>query len=122
MRKINQLVGMAALVVFVFTFTQAISAHAATVSKTVVGCSRTIAKGKVETRAPFVRATVTLASDLTHQLASKVVPVRRDGSYKVAMSYPSQAKGTQIILAVGEWDGTQYVQPATTLGKACTGR
>lgn len=121
MRKIAQFIGMAAVAVTTL-LAQAPAAQAATVDKDFVGCSRTVAVGKIETPAKFVRVTVTLASDLSQTLATKVVPVRRNGRYAAFVAYPAQARGTHLIVSVGEWDGTSYLRPATLLGADCAGR
>src|SRR5262245_38805804 len=58
-------------------------ALAATIDKISVTCQWVAVRGKTEVRAPFVRVQAVLGSDLTHVLATKVVPV----TYKVGADY-----------------------------------
>lgn len=98
-------------------------AQAASIDVLRVTCSRTTLRGRTELAAPFVRIQVVLASDLTVKLADQVVAVRNraDARYRVVVDYWQQVEGTQLIISVGEWDGQQYLRPATMVGRACRG-
>ncbi len=84
-----------------------------------IGCDFANAYGNVDSiKAPFMRATVNLASNLNTELAAQVVSLT-SLSYSIHLTYPVQLAGTHLVLAVGQWDGTRYVQPATLIGGDC---
>jgi hypothetical protein len=103
-------------------------AEAATVNNLQVRCDQTQVIGNTEVSAPYVRIQIALASNLTKILASEVVPVKSQndflhskgtGVYSAQLSYPRQPEGTLLVIAVGEWDGKQYLKPATMSSRAC---
>jgi hypothetical protein len=96
-------------------------ARAATVDHLRVRCNVATVQGKIEVDAPYVRIQIALASNLTTSLASDVFPVQNKGTYSARLDYPAQAEGTLLVVAVGEWDGQQYVRPATITSQACAG-
>jgi hypothetical protein len=109
------------LVLVLFTallVTRGTPAYAATVTEASVTCSMTTLAGSVEVNARYVRVQVSLASNLGVTLATKVVPVHKNG-YKAVLPYTRQPEGTRLIIAVGEWDGTNYLQPAYLFGQDC---
>jgi hypothetical protein len=95
--------------------------QAAEVTFLRVFCDSTRVRGKTEVRAPFVRITVNLASDLSVMLAEKVVPVFRfpGARFSTELDYKLQAPNTRLIISVGEWDGKRYLQPAALFGRDC---
>jgi hypothetical protein len=95
------------------------AADAATISTLSVTCTRTRVEGSTEVRARYVRVQVTLASDLSRTLVTEVVRVGRDRNYSASLTYPRQPQNTLLIISVGEWDGSQYLRPATLLSSAC---
>jgi hypothetical protein len=98
-------------------------AQAATIDDLRVTCSRTTLRGRTEVAAPFIRVQVVLASDLTVKLADQVIAVRNraNARYRVVVDYWQQAEGTSLVVSVGEWDGQQYLRPATLVGRPCRG-
>jgi hypothetical protein len=95
------------------------NAQAATISSLRATCTRTRVEGFTEVRSRYVRVQVTLASDLSHVLATKVERIGRNQHYNVSLNYPRQPENTRLIVSVGEWDGSQYLLPATLIGIDC---
>ncbi|MFN8371408.1 MAG: hypothetical protein U0694_00815 [Anaerolineae bacterium] len=93
---------------------------AAAVSSLRVTCVRTRIEGVTEVSARYVRVQVTLASDLTNVLASRVVRVGRNQRFSATLNYPRQREGTLLVVSAGEWDGSQYLRPATISSAACS--
>lgn len=111
------MVGMVAL-----HFASVAPARAATIESLTVTCSTTMASGKTEVAAPFVRLQVVLASNLTTRLAAQVVAVlpQAGAAYQISADYAQQADGTLLVVTVGEWDGSHYLRPATITSRHCT--
>ena len=95
------------------------SAQAASTDALSVTCIRTQVTGSASGSAPYIRVQVTLASDLTHTLATKAVKVDHKGRFTLSLSYPRQARDTLLIVSIGEWDGHQYLAPATLQSRLC---
>jgi len=94
---------------------------AAEIQRINVGCSSTHATVTLTAQARFLRINVSLASNLTTTIASKVVRVYGGigSSHSITVRYPAQPLGTRLIVAVGEWDGSKYVVPAALTGADC---
>lgn len=97
--------------------------QAASISDISVTCQYVTVSGKTEVNTSYVRVQVVLGSDLTQVLSQQVVKTRpRAGaSYqaKLKISQAHLAEGTHVVIAVGEWDGTKYLRPATMTGADC---
>lgn len=91
--------------------------QAATVNRLQVTCSHVMTNGR--SSAPYVRVQVVLGSDLDIVLATRVVPTSR-GQYKATLSYPRQVNNTVLTVSIGNWDGTQYINPATLYSRNCS--
>jgi hypothetical protein len=110
------------LIVIVLLLSQTVPVtHAATIDSLTVTCRRTVATGRIETRAPYVRMQVALASNLNQILATGVFRVGRYQSYTARLSYPRQPEGTLLVVAIGEWDGQRYLRPAALTSQTCWG-
>lgn len=108
------------LIVIVMLLSQMVPVtQAATIDSLTITCRRTTATGRIETRAPYVRVQVVLASNLSQTLATGVFRVGRYQSYTARLYYPRQAEGTLLVVSVGEWDGRQYLRPATLTSQTC---
>lgn len=92
---------------------------AAQVDYVRINCERAIVQGQLDVPAPFVRITVTVASDLSAPIAETEVMPDEDSMYEATVTYPRQPDGTRLILSVGEWDGEAYLQPATLNSYVC---
>ena len=94
---------------------------AAEIQHITVGCSITHATVTLTVPAPFLRINVYRASDLTTALATKVVRVYGGvgSKHRITVHYPVQTVSTHLIVAVGEWDGTKFLVPATFAGADC---
>ncbi len=97
--------------------------QAASITDITVTCQYVTVSGKTEVNTSYVRVQVVLGSDLTQVLSQQVVKTRpRAGaSYraKLKISQAHLAEGTHVVIAVGEWDGTKYLRPATLTGADC---
>ncbi len=84
-----------------------------------IGCSSALVGGTVRViKAPYIRVTVNLASNLNQMLASQILPLT-DPQYNVPLSYAAQPIGTRLVIAVGQWDGTKFVEPAALVAGDC---
>jgi hypothetical protein len=109
------------LIVILLAFQWASTLQAAAVTALRVSCGSTRVRGVTEVAAPYVRVTVSLASDLSVQLAERTVSVsnRIGARYDTTLNYTQQPEGTRLIISVGEWDGQQYLRPATLMAQNC---
>lgn len=83
-----------------------------------INCQRAIIRGTIDVPASYVRLTVSLASDLSQTLAEEIIILDGD-TFETTLAYDLQPDGTRLILAVGEWDGEAYIQPATLSSYVC---
>jgi len=97
--------------------------RAATIADLIVTCQRVTISGRTEVNTSYVKVTVVLASNLGTVLAQQVVSTRpRTGAiYRANLDIRRAhlAEGTRVIIAVGEWDGTKFLLPATIIGADC---
>jgi hypothetical protein len=107
------------LLVSIVIFSLLPAADAATITNLSVTCARTRVEGDTEVRSRYVRVQVSLASDLSQTLATQVVRVGRDRHYSASLNYHRQPENTLLVVSVGEWDGSQYLRPATLVSAAC---
>jgi len=63
--------------------------------------------------------TVSLSNPTIQEIGTGIAAVQPDGSYSVIATYSALPTGTHLIGAYGEWDGTSWLQPATTFGADC---
>jgi len=85
----------------------------------IFGCTQIRVSGVVGTiKAAYVLAVVSLASDLTHGLNNSLSQMTSQ-YYSMTMNIPPQPLGTHLIVSVGQWDGANYVEPATMLRGDC---
>jgi hypothetical protein len=119
MLRFTRVFGVAALIALCLVGLIVQTVNAATITNLTVTCRRTTIEGSIEVRARFVRVQVTPADNLNHTLDTQVVRVRADGTYSAALRYPRQPDGTLLIISAGEWDGRQYVRPATLTSQHC---
>ena len=94
--------------------------QAATINTLHLNCSFALLGGEVEVNAPYVRIQVVNAANLSVTIGETVTPVWWGGGYFGFVSYPPQPAGSLLIISVGEWDGTQYVQPAHLTSVHCS--
>ena len=99
-------------------------ALAATITDLKVTCQQVTVVGKTEVNTSYVKVSVVLASNLGTVLAQQVVPTRpRAGANYFASLNIRRARlveGTRVVIAVGEWDGTKFLRPATMIGADCS--
>lgn len=119
MPRVTRVFGLAALLALLLVGLVVQTVNAATITTLAVRCQYTLVRGSIEVSAPFVRVQVVRADDLSNVLETRVVQVRGDGSYAALLQYTAQPHGTGLIVSVGEWDGANYVQPATLVGRNC---
>lgn len=103
----------------IFTAPKTVQAVNSTVI--TVNCTNVYVVGVTTLAAPYIRVTVSLASDLNVTLAKRVIRVRNivGAKFYVQLNFRPQPVGTRLIVAVGEWNGTAYMQPTTLVGKEC---
>ena len=98
---------------------------AATIRDIKVTCQYVTVSGKTELNTSYVRVQVVLASNLTTIIAQQVVSthghLRSGANYQAKLDIRKAhlAEGTQLVISVGEWDGTKYLQPALIVGETC---
>ena len=85
-----------------------------------VTCSWTGVSGHVEIPAPYVRLTISQSNPI-REIGSVVVPVQPDGSFSAIATYPLQTEGTLLLGAIGEWNGSSWLQPARMFSAYCSG-
>jgi hypothetical protein len=85
-----------------------------------VRCNMSQIAGQIDTGAPYMRIEVALASDLSQILATKVINVHRNGTYSANLNYERQAENTLLIVSIGQWDGQNYISPASLSSYYCT--
>ena len=126
MRRVARfgMVGLTMILIVVGTQILSVSpALAATITNLKVTCQQVTVVGKTEVNTSYVKVSVVLASNLGTVLAQQVVPTKpRAGSNYFAslnIRRAHLAEGTRVIIAVGEWDGTKFLRPATIVGADC---
>jgi hypothetical protein len=117
-RSIMLAVSVFLLATLMFTTYQV---RAATLPVLKVSCAITVVAGSVEVKAPFVRVRIFSADNLGTALASQVVPVNQFGTYVAALTYAPQPANSLLVISVGEWDGDEYLLPATIQSRPCKG-
>ena len=127
MRRIARFGMVGLTMIFIVVAMQILSvspALAATITDLRVTCQQVTVKGKTEVNSSYVKVSVVLASNLGTVLAQQVVPTKpRAGSnYFAALNIRRAhlAEGTRVVIAVGEWEGTRYLRPATIIGADCS--
>lgn len=95
------------------------SAQVSEVTIISVRCNLAHFVGKIGTDAPYVQVQVARIDDLSEVLAEKVVNVRSDGQFTVAMNYPRQAENSYLLFTIGEWDGQEYLDIPVPLDYYC---
>lgn len=90
----------------------------ATIDESFVACNYATLTGKIGVTAPYVRVAVVSAANLGTELAASVFPTLA-GNYSAGVVYAAQPTNSRLLISVGEWDGTNYLSPAQTLGANC---
>jgi hypothetical protein len=114
------------LVLFGMQMVNVSSVLAATVDKMSVTCQYISLSGTTEMNTSYVRIQVVLASNLNIIIAQQVVSthghIRSGTAYQARLDIRSAHldEGTLLIIAIGEWDGTKYLRPATLTSRACS--
>lgn len=123
--------GMTCVVVLLFVVTSiqifsASPALAATINKITATCRYVTVSGETEVNTAYIRVGVYLAADLNKVIAQQTVSthghLRAGAAYATNLDIRSAhlAEGSHIIIAVGEWDGKKYMDPAALIGVDCS--
>lgn len=98
---------------------------AATIDEISATCRTITVSGKTQANTAYVRIQVALASDLNKIVATQTVStkghLRAGASYKARLDIRSAniPDGTLLVIAIGEWDGKRYLQPASIISASC---
>ena len=98
---------------------------AATIDDISATCRYVTVSGKTEANTSYVKIQVALASNLTEIIGQQVVStnghLRAGSSYKARLDIRGAhiVDGTLLAIAIGEWDGKKYIQPATIISANC---
>lgn len=127
MRRIARFGMLGLTIVLIVVAMQIVSvspALAATITNLKVTCQQVTVAGKTEVNTSYVKVSVVLASNLGTVLAQQVVLTkpRAGANYFASLNIRRAhlAEGTRVVIAVGEWDGTRYLRPATIIGADCS--
>jgi hypothetical protein len=85
-----------------------------------VTCSWTGVSGRIDPSIPYMRLTISQSNPIK-EIGAVVVPVQPDGSFSAIATYPLQPEGSLLIGAIGEWDGSWWLNPARTFSAYCSG-